>query len=57
MYITYNQQLILNYTKNTTFPKPSKFDFGRKFPKICEIFDEIHRGNLRKMQKIAEKPA
>ena len=50
MYIAYNQQLIFNYTKNTTFPKPSKFGFGRKFPKICEIFDEIYRGNLRKMQ-------
>ena len=57
MYIAYSQQLIFNYTKKAAFPKPSKIDFGRKFPKICEIFNEIHRGNLRKMQKIAEKPA
>jgi len=38
MEITVYQYLTKNYTKNTPFSNPSKFDFGRNFPKICENF-------------------
>ena len=44
-----------NYTEITLFPEPSKFDFGRNFPKICEISHDFHCENLRKKRKSAEK--
>ena len=38
MYNTINQYVIKNYTKIEAVWRLLKFDFGRNFPKICEIF-------------------
>ena len=37
MYIAQNQYITQNYTKNRSLQRLSRFDFGRNFPKICEI--------------------
>ena len=51
MEITEYQYVIKNYTKNTSFSSPSKFDFGRNFPKICENFPLRGAGEGRKRGK------
>ena len=48
MYNTINQYVIKNYTKNEAIRRLLKFDFGRNFPKICEIF---RSGVLKNAQK------